>query len=244
MKIKNVITLTALSAMILSGCGTEPKAAINVDEYKPAPPPSDDSVLTTSNEEKAKYTEIEKYFSEWELPTEGVLPKDHKFYKGWEESNVIIYENGYIFDRETGFYEGRKSIVDNETPVATLDQFPGIVKSLVSVIVSDLEIMGRVEVPKVPEKLNWSGDYLESTNAQTVAIIDQFKGIVKYSSNKDLLKVSEEILKEAEAIKKRTSDFDKEETLGSLAEVESQYKNLHDKILALNGIIENAVVEG
>jgi len=42
MKIKNIIALTALSAMILSGCNSESKASelkesIKTEEYKPVP---------------------------------------------------------------------------------------------------------------------------------------------------------------------------------------------------------------
>ncbi|WP_035001218.1 hypothetical protein [Bhargavaea cecembensis] len=44
---------------------------------------------------------IVEYLTDYELPQEGRLPKDHELYSYWDEGAVILYENGYSFDGET-----------------------------------------------------------------------------------------------------------------------------------------------
>ena len=68
MEIKNLITLTALSAIILSGCSSEPEASepktsINTEEYKPVPPADEPEPFP-----EPLFKGVTTYFSEWELP--------------------------------------------------------------------------------------------------------------------------------------------------------------------------------
>lgn len=71
---------------------------------------------------------IREYFADRKLPTDEILLKDHKFYGCKEQSNVVIFKYGYFLDKETGNYEGRRRVSNNETPVAIINPFIEIVK--------------------------------------------------------------------------------------------------------------------
>lgn len=225
MKIKNVITLTALSAMILSGCGSTSKEASSFDEYKPAPP----------NEEielpESVFKGVAAYFSEWELPTENILPEDHEYYVRLE--NVVIYDNGYAFDKDTKKMESRISTKETNyaTPVATPDQFGGIAMALLSTIVGDLKVMG---LPDKPDNAEHAAYYVESLSNNSAVITRQFNEIVKYASHEDLLKFSKEVLNDAKKIQQQAKEIGGDINLEDVSDLETRYKEMQYTINELS----------
>lgn len=53
------------------------------------------------NEIESPYKEIANHFESWELPTEGVLPTSDEAYEGIDPKRIVIYENGYGFNKDT-----------------------------------------------------------------------------------------------------------------------------------------------
>ncbi|MED3788907.1 hypothetical protein P4576_17040 [Peribacillus frigoritolerans] len=140
--------VTVTSALLLAGCSTNEttvkKEAIsaqasNVEKEK--------NVEITKEEKIAElpspYKEIGKRWAKWELPKEGRLPKTDKAYQGFlmdDDSDPretgVIYENGYVFDKKTGYYVTAAYEYDEEfegkPPEVTPDQREGMIMGIIA----------------------------------------------------------------------------------------------------------------
>ncbi|MFF2591063.1 hypothetical protein ACFVSS_25145 [Peribacillus butanolivorans] len=146
-------TFTVTSALLLAGCNaketTVEKEATTVQTNKVE---KEKNVELTKEEKIAElpspYNEIGKHFAEWELPKEGILPKDDP---QWNETEpfdgkdphdaFVYYENGYGFDKKTGYMFTAAYEMDEEgqgePPEPSPDQREGIIMAIVDEWVYD-----------------------------------------------------------------------------------------------------------
>ncbi|MGG0287203.1 hypothetical protein ABEY41_19190 [Peribacillus butanolivorans] len=107
-------SVTVTSALLLSGCNAKETTvekeatttqASNVEKEKNDKLTKEEKIA----ELPSPYNEIGKHFAEWELPKEGILPKDDpqwnetEPFDGKDPHDVFVYyTNGYGFDKESG----------------------------------------------------------------------------------------------------------------------------------------------
>ncbi|MFD6211247.1 hypothetical protein [Peribacillus sp. NPDC060253] len=135
-------TLTVTSALLLAGCSTNETSTAQVSNVE-----KEKSVELTKEEKIAElpspYDEIGKRWAEWELPKEGRLPKTDKAYQGFlmddnsdPKETGVIYENGYVFDKKSGYYVNAAYEYDEEfegkPPEVTADQREGMIMGLIA----------------------------------------------------------------------------------------------------------------
>ena len=236
MKIKNVITITALSALILAGCGTEKaleeessksSSEVEATEIEVVEEVNENEEVNEETAEKldSPYDEIATYFSEWELPEEGILPKDHEAYYGLA-IEIVAYENGYMFETETKEYFGRFSEANAPTPEPTKEQATGLLIGIISEVAGDLANDAR-QNPHLEGKVVRADDVGDFLPFITL----KFEEVVKYANQEDLAKVSTEILNLAKEIDEERRGEVSEEVLKDL---NSKYSEMVDKIYQLN----------
>jgi hypothetical protein len=141
-------TLTVTSALFLAGCSTNETTVKKEATAAQASNPEKEKKVELTKEEKiaelpSPYKEIGKHFAEWELPKEGRLPKTDKAYQGFlmdDDSDPretgVIYENGYVFDKKTGYnvtaaYEYDEEF-EGKPPEVTPDQREGMVMGIIA----------------------------------------------------------------------------------------------------------------
>lgn len=215
MKIKNVIAITALSALVLSGCET--KKVIEEE--------GGDFGEQSIEQLDSPYLEISEFFSEWELPEEGILPEDHEEYDLMVGGRVI-YENGYIFDAETQDYIGRTYESNEESLEPTEGQATGFVKGLISEASGTLAHNSHLEKGSRDEY--HIGFLLPSMESD-------FNQIVKYSKQEDLSKETKEILN---SIKELRKDLENRVSDDDLKDLNIKYDKMADKIFQLDEAIK------
>jgi hypothetical protein len=233
MKIKNVI-FTALSALILTGCGTGKaldeegsESGSEVDIIEENEEANENEVSTEQLE--SPYNEIAEYFSEWRLPEEGILPETHDAYYGLAVE-ATAYENGYIFETETGELLGRFYGENESAPVPTEEQSPGVTKGIISTTVSDLTVTTDNNPVLKEGKLD-----AQSLGYLLPMIVANFREVVEYSNQEDLSTISIEILNSANEMRQELEAGVSEERLENL---NSQYSEMVNKIFLLGEAIK------
>jgi hypothetical protein len=237
MKIKNVI-FTALSALILTGCGTgkaldeegsESGSEVDViEENEEVVEEANENEVSTEQLE-SPYNEIAEYFSEWRLPEEGILPETHEAYYGLAVE-ATAYENGYIFETETGELLGRFYGENESAPVPTEEQSPGVTKGIISTTVSDLTVTTDNNPVLKEGKLD-----AQSLGYLLPMIVANFREVVEYSNQEDLSTISIEILNSANEMRQELEAGVSEERLENL---NSQYSEMVNKIFLLGKAIK------
>ncbi|MFJ7508861.1 hypothetical protein ACIQW7_05140 [Peribacillus simplex] len=140
--------LTVTSALLLAGCSTNEATvkkeattaqASNVEKEKNVEHTKEEKIA----ELPSPYDEIGKRWAEWELPKEGRLPKTDKAYQGFlmdddsdPRESAVIYENGYGFDKKTGYYVTaayeRDEEFEGRPPEVTPDQREGMIMGIIA----------------------------------------------------------------------------------------------------------------
>ncbi|PLT28184.1 hypothetical protein [Peribacillus deserti] len=162
MKITHGISaFTITSALILAGCGaketTDKKEetvvqASDVIKDKEVVHTKEKEVIHTKEEKLAElsstYKEMGKYFAEWQLPKDGILPKDDP---QWNETEpldgsdpheaFVYYDNGYGFDKRTGYNFVIAYDTDDEgngkPKPPTPDQRVGVIMAIIDEMAQD-----------------------------------------------------------------------------------------------------------
>ncbi|MGG0412964.1 hypothetical protein [Peribacillus simplex] len=141
-------TLAVTSALLLAGCNAKETTVEKEATTAQASNAEKEKKAEITKEEKiaelpSPYDEIGKRWAEWELPKEGRLPKTDKAYQGFlmdDDSDPretgVIYENGYVFDKKTGYYVTAVYETDEEfegkPPEVTPDQREGMIMGIIS----------------------------------------------------------------------------------------------------------------
>ncbi|MGZ9815659.1 hypothetical protein ACXM0N_06975 [Peribacillus simplex] len=141
-------TLTVTSALLLAGCSTNETTVKKEATTAQASNVEKEKNVEITKEEKiaelpAPYDEIGKRWAEWELPKEGRLPKTDKAYQGFlmdddsdPRESAVIYENGYGFDKKTGYYVTaayeRDEEFEGRPPEVTPDQREGMIMGIIA----------------------------------------------------------------------------------------------------------------
>lgn len=232
MKIKNAITITALSALILAGCSTgkakgkeDVKSESNVAEEKQIEEVAEELEESKEVEEpeekfESPYSEIAEHFSGWELPKEGIVPKNHKTYEGMNPE-AVAYENGIVFNEETKLYIGKFS-EDGNVPMPTEEQLPGFEMGIISGAAWSLALDEDVKLDKY------------GIDGNLVTLKMEFEELLRHSKQKELVAVSNEIMNSVVEMKKITEGSVSEDELEKLT---IQYNELVDKVYQLNKTI-------
>ncbi|MED3983476.1 hypothetical protein P4646_05225 [Peribacillus simplex] len=141
-------TLTVTSALLLAGCSTNEATVKKEATTAQASNVEKEKKVEITKEEKiaelpSPYDEIGKRWAEWELPKEGRLPKTDKAYQGFlmdddsdPRESAVIYENGYGFDKKTGYYVTaayeRDEEFEGRPPEVTPDQREGMIMGIIA----------------------------------------------------------------------------------------------------------------
>ena len=247
MKIKNIFTITALSALILAGCTEPEKAAVdgssepeifldlNGVEYTVADTVNeevkeDGEVIPASDEQLlATYNEIVEYFAEWELPSEGILPEDHGAYDRLL-IEAVAYENGYTFEKETKKLFSRSYDVGAAPAEPTEGQIPGVLMGIISEVAGDLTNMST-QNQQLGRGLLGAEDVEEILPFITM----KFEEVMKYAKQEDIAEVSTEIINLANELSKELEAGVSGEALEKL---DSQCRKMFDRIFLLNNAVE------
>ncbi|MGG0789260.1 hypothetical protein ABE132_11115 [Peribacillus simplex] len=206
-----IVSVTVTSALLLAGCNAKETTvekeattaqASNVEKEK--------NVELTKEEKIAElpspYDEIGKHFAEWELPKEGRLPKTDKAYQGFlmedgkdPRESAVIYENGYGFDKKTGYYftaaYERDEEFEGRPPEVTPDQREGMIMGIIAEIVQDGDYVIEGEPMYVKDKngktipnLTFMANIKVDIEAHVITPIHN----VRYYAEKDELKPLED----------------------------------------------------
>lgn len=145
---KTTVAISFAAVLLLAACG---RSGVDVEEEL-----EDDSQLVIEidlqdeDEEElleSPYQEVMDYFNEWQLPEEGRASLDDEYYEEYNPEQYTIYENGYVFDKQSKAMAAQIQLDEEEQVLPDEEQIPGVVMRYIA----DVADFGHIEIAHIED---------------------------------------------------------------------------------------------